>query len=480
MGQHVVSGRPAGSEGADNPRRDSGQSSGVDARAVLSDLPESWWPDVLSTIRNAMDQIEPGHIPRRLRPFVGWHPQRLNRGAVRDAIVSAVPDDARFRKAMLDHLTNVTPDLADAAQDTDTTRLLERYNPGTAAAALIARERWEALAVASAQHREDTARDAVGNQPEAVVNELKGTAPGRPESLGRDAEDNRGDDGSRRERERELERAAAEAARRAENVASELARVKQRLADVEGERDELASRLRDAQSRYRSRLARLRRHTRDARSLADDRDQRIQGLADQLSRLLQELTTEPALRDKPASQDTTDVTESRRVTTTTNVPRRVRAAVPGRPCRLPPGIAEESVPAVESLLQVQDLELMLDGYNVTKDLRGQPTAPLPQQRLWLVRTVAGVTAMYSVRPTIVFDGQERSAARTPSARGVRVIFTGQHELADDRIKEYVESMGIDVPVLVVTSDREIREDVSKLGANVISSGTFLSAIGASS
>jgi predicted RNA-binding protein with PIN domain len=162
------------------------------------------------------------------------------------------------------------------------------------------------------------------------------------------------------------------------------------------------------------------------------------------------------------------------------VPRGVAPAVPGRPCLLPSGIVSESSAAVEALLQVDELELLLDGYNLTKDLRGRPSAPLPEQRVWLLRAVAAVAATRPVRPTIVFDGQGGTVAGSPSARGVRTVFTHQDELADDRIKDYVAAMADSVPVLVVTSDREVRDSVGELGANVVSSGMFLKAIGASS
>jgi predicted RNA-binding protein with PIN domain len=135
--------------------------------------------------------------------------------------------------------------------------------------------------------------------------------------------------------------------------------------------------------------------------------------------------------------------------------------------------------AVEALLQVGGLELMLDGYNVTKDLRGRAKMSLHDQRLWLLRTVAGATAMYDVRPTIVFDAQAGVGGLAPSARGVRTVFTATNELADDRIKEYVRALPATTAVLVVTGDREIRDDVRAHHGDVVSSGVFLRAIGAS-
>src|SRR5690606_21162593 len=114
------------------------------------------------------------------------------------------------------------------------------------------------------------------------------------------------------------------------------------------------------------------------------------------------------------------------------IPHRVRAAVAGRPCRLPPGVDPDSPAAALSLLQVPGLRLLVDGYNVTKDTRGMPTASLEDQRAWLLQVVAGALARFDVRPILVFDGRPDVETAPRRARGVIVQFTAE-ETADEMI-----------------------------------------------
>lgn len=468
----------------------------ADPGAILTDLPESVWPGLLALIRKTMDTLEPEQVPRRLRPFIGWRPERFDCGVVRAAVVAAVPGDARFRAALRKMLEDAEPALSAAAENSDGERLRVRHDVGTAAAALVAVDRWDALAIlaaeqAAADARTDVVRESSGRHASQADEPAPANLPRSPGSTGADANELADELRRSRERVHGLEQDVARAKERAAQLAAELAQVQDRLAAADSERDAAARALADAQSRHRSRLARLRRQVGEARARAEDRDRRIRTLTDQLSGVLRDLTeptdaTRPPIDDvrsqpRPPARERPDASGSAGSGAAgATIPRRIKAARPGRPARLPPGVVPESVAAVESMLQIDDLELMLDGYNVTKDLRGRPTAPLPEQRLWLVRTVAGVTAMYTVRPTIVFDGDAGTAGRRPSARGVRVVFTEAGEAADDRIKDYVRAMDIDVPILVITSDREIRDEVREVGADVVASGVFLKAIGASS
>jgi predicted RNA-binding protein with PIN domain len=129
---------------------------------------------------------------------------------------------------------------------------------------------------------------------------------------------------------------------------------------------------------------------------------------------------------------------------------------------------------VLSLLQVPDLMVIVDGYNVSKDVRGVPAAELADQRGWLIRVVAGATARWGAKFRLVFDGRDDRTKATAATRGVRVEFTIEGQTADARIVELVDH--IKGPLMVVTSDREVREASEALGANVVASGVFLRAV----
>jgi len=158
------------------------------------------------------------------------------------------------------------------------------------------------------------------------------------------------------------------------------------------------------------------------------------------------------------------------------VPRTVRAALPGRPCALPPGLRGDEPDAVHALLKVPGVTVVLDGYNVTLSPRGMGTAALADQRAWLTKLAAAAVARYSVRVVVVFDGARERVMAASATRGVRVVFTASDQTADERIVEIVSSLEANQPVVVVSSDREVRDDCEALGANVIASGAFLRAV----
>jgi len=159
------------------------------------------------------------------------------------------------------------------------------------------------------------------------------------------------------------------------------------------------------------------------------------------------------------------------------VPRGVAAAEAGRPCRLPPGLGPSDPLAVASLLQVPGLEVVVDGYNVTRDDCGLAHGTLMEQRLWLVRLAGAVAARHRRRMTVVFDGTDLVPGAMPSTRGVLVAFSSGDETADDRIVALVDDLADDVPVLVVSSDRAVQRDCEARGANVAPSRSFLAAAG---
>jgi len=127
---------------------------------------------------------------------------------------------------------------------------------------------------------------------------------------------------------------------------------------------------------------------------------------------------------------------------------------------------------------VPGIEVLLDGYNVTKDVAGRPTATLEIQRQWLVALAAGVAARFDRRITVVFDGTEALPASSVTPPGVRVCFSVGDEIADSLLVALVTELDPDQPVLVVTSDRQVRSDVAALGADVAASRAFLVVAGA--
>jgi predicted RNA-binding protein with PIN domain len=159
------------------------------------------------------------------------------------------------------------------------------------------------------------------------------------------------------------------------------------------------------------------------------------------------------------------------------MPRGVPPAGPGRPCRLPDGVAPGSPAAVEALLRTPGVQVVVDGYNVSMSAAGRPLVALPEQRLWLLQTAGAVHARFRCRVTLVFDGDEPTTAPAPARRGVRLVFTAGEEIADDRIVDIVEELPAGQPVLVVSSDQEVQQRSRALGADVAPAAAFLAVVG---
>ncbi len=120
--------------------------------------------------------------------------------------------------------------------------------------------------------------------------------------------------------------------------------------------------------------------------------------------------------------------------------------------------------------------LIIDGYNVSKS--AWPTAPLEEQRNRLASKVAALVAGKRIETTIVFDGAELKHPPVISPpRGVRVLFSPPGVIADDTIRQlvFVEPEGR--PLVVVSTDREVAESVTKMGARSVSSQALVAAMG---
>ena len=128
------------------------------------------------------------------------------------------------------------------------------------------------------------------------------------------------------------------------------------------------------------------------------------------------------------------------------------------------------------LLDIPRSHLIIDGYNVSKT--AWPTAPLDQQRSRLTSGVAALVAGRGVETTIVFDGAD--LAHPPgvtSPRGVRVRFSPPGVIADDLIRQLVSAEPMGRSVIVVSTDREVAESVTKMGARSVATDALIKAMG---
>jgi predicted RNA-binding protein with PIN domain len=125
----------------------------------------------------------------------------------------------------------------------------------------------------------------------------------------------------------------------------------------------------------------------------------------------------------------------------------------------------------DRLLGLPRVHLVVDGYNVTKTGYGE--LPLAAQRSRLIQGLGALAARTGAEVSAVFDGAARPPAMPPAPRGVRVLFSAPGELADDVIRRLVAAEPAGRPVVVVSSDREVADDVSRAGAYALGSPLLL-------
>ena len=119
----------------------------------------------------------------------------------------------------------------------------------------------------------------------------------------------------------------------------------------------------------------------------------------------------------------------------------------------------------------------MDGYNVTKTGYGEQ--PLEVQRGRLLAALGALAARTGVELTVVFDGAGLEGARGPvtvAPRGVRLLFSGPGETADDVLRALVRAEPSGRPLVVVSSDREVADDVRRDGARPVPSRALLALV----
>ncbi|MEM9034447.1 MAG: NYN domain-containing protein [Actinomycetota bacterium] len=145
-----------------------------------------------------------------------------------------------------------------------------------------------------------------------------------------------------------------------------------------------------------------------------------------------------------------------------------------RPLALP-GLMEEDDEAVGWLFRTEAL-VLVDGYNVS--ISAWPDTGLGHQRDRLVSLLGEEVGRSGADVRIVFDGADVDRGDAARLRcPVAIEFTDADVEADDRIIELVHAEPAERPVVVVSSDRRVRDGARSGGANVVSSEQLLRHLG---
>lgn len=152
---------------------------------------------------------------------------------------------------------------------------------------------------------------------------------------------------------------------------------------------------------------------------------------------------------------------------------RTGAPGPRRALRMPPGTFEDGPQAAWHLSRVPNVVLLVDGYNVSK--LAWPLLELPHQRERLIDALVTLQARTGARAEVVFDGVDEGNTPVRHApERLHVEFTAGDREADDRLLELVDTTPLHRPVVVVSTDRRVRDGARRRGANTLSAAQLLS------
>lgn len=145
------------------------------------------------------------------------------------------------------------------------------------------------------------------------------------------------------------------------------------------------------------------------------------------------------------------------------------------PVRLQRGAVEGTREGTMQLLGLDDVVVLVDGWNVS--MAGWRQLTKAEQRDTLVTQLGDLAARTGAGFRVVFDGVDeggRPAVAVPLP--VRLYFTAASEEADDAILRMAAEVPPEQPVVVVSSDERVRSGARARGANVVSSQDLLDAL----
>jgi predicted RNA-binding protein with PIN domain len=152
-------------------------------------------------------------------------------------------------------------------------------------------------------------------------------------------------------------------------------------------------------------------------------------------------------------------------------PERSRPATRRAPVQVPPGMLHDDPAAVAAMVRTRGLAVIVDGYNVS--MLAWPEANAADQRDRLCDALVEFQLRTRCEVTVVFDGADVPGVRPLRRRGLRVVFSAAGQEADEVVVGEVMFRPAEVPVIVVSSDREVRVASEAEGATVLPADTFL-------
>ncbi|HEU4396624.1 MAG TPA: NYN domain-containing protein [Actinomycetota bacterium] len=434
----------------------------------LPDLPEKLLAGYLDAALDTLRASDPSGLPGALRQYQTWTPRRLRHPRVLGLVRRALDLDRSFRDAVDKRVLDEEETLArllrggrhaEALASGEAPEMVARVGlalgPAGAAAVSAAAEaaatsqaEAETAAVRSALAGAETELDAARARADA---EAAGTRAAREELR------------AARDELRRAERERRSLAERAGGLERELARSEAALRTARSEAAAEQRRLGGRVAELQARLAEAQRKYRALRRSAGHVDPMVAEAVGALERDLGVLRRAAGLAGEGEPS----------------------AAAPGRrqerrePLPVPGGRGADDPETLAAWMAADGVLVLVDGYNVTKHPLGFPERGLEDQRTLLLDLCRRLARRFGAAVTVVFDGGTVEPIPTRLPLGpVEVVFTDAGRTADDEIVARANATPPERPVVVVSSDNELRERVGALGASVTRSPALLGLAGA--
>ena len=432
-------------------------------------MPETVRREIVTFAADALAFLDADEIPVPLRRIRSFTPaKRAKLGA--STVAATIAADAAFRAAVYRDLRTRRPELVSALGAGPNGALTLPPAVAAAVAFLGGSEAWPALAHAAVEEEERRAKEHLGAASEAEIARLRHELTAAREAAAQSLREAEAETEAVRAQLDDLRRRTrrnSDRLRRADEAAGEARAEADRLrAEGEAAAQSAATELR----KLRTRLAQLeaaaetsRRGVREARAVDDVR----------LGTLLDVLMSSAAgIRRELALPPTTGSPADQ-------VAAALDAGSAEPLARLDAGGVSRDAPVlVDRVLALPGVHVIVDGYNVTKT--GYGTLSLESQRARLLKGLGGLVARHpGVEVTCVFDGAEARVRPTavPTPRGVKVMFSPLGEIADTVIVALADNEPAGRPVAVITSDQAVVDAVRRRGAHALSSAALLGWLG---
>lgn len=151
-----------------------------------------------------------------------------------------------------------------------------------------------------------------------------------------------------------------------------------------------------------------------------------------------------------------------------------RVDVVRHPLAVPFGRLQEDPETLHAWASTTATIVLVDGYNVTLHPQGFSGLALAQQRTLLVERCDRLVGATGAEVVVVFDGAQVGSVPNRMLSGrARIVFTEPGRTADDEIVALARRAPVERPVVVVSTDNEVRARCRALGASTVPSAALL-------